>query len=125
MTTKTITRIIGIIVLALGIGGLFAANTQLFNSMNTDMPLTSLRIILGLMLLISTFMGLREEKIALGIFGIVYLANFFAALVSPTMFNLLPHTFGMLDNTIHLVGGVIGLLLAFWPAPRPQTRHAV
>jgi hypothetical protein len=107
----TLTRIIGVIVLILGIAGLLQVM-----GMNTDMFLTGTRIILGVLLLAASGMGERAERIALALFGIVYIGNFLSAFVSPRMFGLLPHVYGVMDNTVHLVGGIIGLFLALRPA---------
>ena len=117
-------RTIGIIVLLLGVIGLVTPNTQIF-SMNTDMLLTGTRIALGVILVASSFMGEGAERTAVALFGIVYIANFLTALVSPTMFGFLPHMYGILDNSLHLVGGLLGLFLAFRPAHGTQTRHAM
>jgi hypothetical protein len=125
MNMTIFTRVVGGIVLFLGLMGLMSGETQMF-AMNMDLALDLTRIALGFMLLVSTFMSRRAERTVWAIFGIVYLANFVIALISPTMFGMLPHGYGDFDNTLHFVGGVTGLIVAFWPATSMHhTRHAV
>jgi hypothetical protein len=115
MNIRVLAQIIGAFVLILGIGGILLGEQQFANMMNTDIMLDMTRIALGAILIVG---GMRDEKTARGafaIFGIVYLMNFFAAIISPNMFGLLPHEFGPLDNLLHLGGGLLGVALAFLP----------
>jgi hypothetical protein len=125
MKLTTLARFVGAFVLLLGIVGLASGETRLFNLMNTDIALDLTRIALGVILLASSYRGVSAEKAAFGLFGIVYLANFLVAFISPTMFGFLPHMYGGLDNLLHLGGGALGLIVAFMPAERTHARHAI
>lgn len=117
MNIRLLAQVIGAIVLALGIGGLFMGEGQLAQLMNIDLLLDMTRIALGVILIGTTFVNDGAIKSALAVFGIVYLGAFISALVSPTAFGLLPSGLGIADNTIHLLGGLLGIWLAFLTGP--------
>jgi hypothetical protein len=124
MDTRALARAIGVFVLALGALGLFMGDTQVANALNTDLMLDLTRIVLGVILIAASFMDEKAIRAAFAIFGIVYLGNFAAALISPDMFGMLPHLYGWADNALHLVGGLLGLWIGFMPAERRGVRHA-
>ncbi len=116
MNTKLLVQVIGGFVLILGIAGLIMGEGQIAGMINKDMMLDLARILLGGILIGSTF--LKDEKYirwSLILFGVVYLMNFGAALVSSDMFGLLPSGLAMGDNLLHLLGGIVALGLAFMP----------
>jgi hypothetical protein len=103
---------IGIIVGLLGVIGLFGGEGRIMaGSMNVDIALDIIRIVLGGWLIIGSMRSVQAERTAMEVFGVAYLAFFILGLFTPTLFGLIPNGFGWLDQTIHLIGGIIGLWL--------------
>jgi len=113
--------ILGVVVLALGIVGLFSGETQLAQAMNTDFLLDVTRLVLGVVLIWGGLKSVEASHTALSIFGIAYLAMFVLGIASSNLFGLLPHGLGWLDQTLHIGGG----LLAFVLAMGKLQRHAI
>lgn len=103
---------IGAIIGLLGIIGLFGGEGRIMaGAMNIDIALDVIRIVLGAWLIYASMRSVEAERMALEIFGIVYLAFFVLGIFSSNLFGLVPDGLGWLDQTIHLVGGIIGLWL--------------
>lgn len=114
MKINKVARIVGFFVIVVGVGGLILGENR-FGGLNTDIMLDAIRIFLGSVLFASSY---RDEEFIRGsfaFFGIAYIANFVIALISPSMFGMLPHEYGMIDNLIHLFGGLMGIGIAVAP----------
>lgn len=121
---RNLARIVGGFVLILGILGILSGDTQILNAMNVDPMLDMLRLALGVILIASSFMNEKAIRTAFAIFGIAYIANFAIALISPSMFGMLPNNFGIIDNLLHLGGGLLGIAVAMMPAKKTQASRA-
>jgi hypothetical protein len=124
LNTRILAQGTGAFVLLLGGAGLLMGERQVANLMNINLMLDMTRIALGTILIASSFKDENTMRIAFAIFGIVYLGNFLAALISPNMFGLLPHEYGPVDNILHLGGGILGAFLGFAPGSMTRARKA-
>lgn len=113
------TRIIGFIVIALGLVGLVSGNTQLAGAMNTDFSLDLIRMALGAYLVFAGFKSVETSRTALTVFGVAYLGMFVTGILSSTLFGLAPHELGWMDQTLHLGGGLIAFFLSMARSNRP------
>lgn len=124
MNIRILAKVIGGFVTFLGLAGLLSGENQLLNLMNTDIMLDVMRIVLGGILIAGSYMSDRALKTTYVIFGVIYLGNFIIALMSQSMYGLLPHEFGIVDNTLHLGGGLLALVIAFLPVGSTKVRYA-
>jgi hypothetical protein len=112
MRKTTVGVTIGIIVGLLGVIGLFAGEGRIMaESMNVDISLDIIRILLGGWLIYGSMRSVDAEKAAMEVFGVAYLAIFVLGIFSSNLFGLVPHGLGWLDQALHLVGGILGLWL--------------
>ena len=117
-------RILGVIVLLLGVVGLFVTDEHLLGIMNVDLPLDIIRIILGAALLYVDFgpASHAAAKTLIIIVGAMYVLLGLLAFADDTLFGLLPTGFTGFDIGFHLVVGVAALVIAFMPV-RDHDRH--
>jgi NADH:ubiquinone oxidoreductase subunit K len=115
MNIRTLAQIVGGFVFVLGVGGLILGERQLANLMNIDLMLDLTRIALGAMLIGASFASEKTLRAAFAIFGVVYLANFMVAIISPDMLGMLPSRFGPIDNLLHAAGGLAAIAISLMP----------
>lgn len=104
--------LLGIVVGGLGIVGLLVGEGRIGGAININIVLDLARIVLGAWLIIAGMRSVGASRMALEVFGIVYLAFFVIGLFSPTLLGMLPSGLGWADQVIHLAGGILGLWLA-------------
>ena len=110
---KRYAQIIGILVFAAGIVGLFAGEGQLAGIINIDLAFDLLRLAAGALLIYAGFWA--DNLVARGVVGVVggvYVLMGIVALFSPDMLGLLPGKLPGFDVVFHIVGGVLGLIAA-------------
>jgi len=98
--------------MALGVLGLVMGEQRLWGVMNINIALDLLRIVLGGALIYAATQSDASSRTWLGVFGVVYLGAFVLGLGAPTLFGMLPHGLGSLDQLLHLGGGILGVALA-------------
>lgn len=111
MRLKSIAFITGGFVLLLGIFGLITGEGRLFEQMNIDLVLDVTRISLGAFLI---YGGLKSEelsKTALFTFGAMYIVMFIGGLLDPSIMGIIPGGLGLIDQVLHLGGGIAGIIL--------------
>jgi hypothetical protein len=123
MNKKSIVQSLGAFVFFLGIVGFFMGEGLLSGIMNIDLLLDITRISLGIMLFASSFTTDKYIQIAFMLFGLVYIAHFIIAFLSPTMFGLLPSEYGVIDNVFHITGGLLSLGIAYIGDSRINVRR--
>jgi hypothetical protein len=109
MRITTIALALGIVVALLGLLGIVSGDGRIAGEMNIDFMLDIARIGLGVLLI---YGGLRSDdmsRTALSVFGVAYLGMFILGLVSPILFGLLPAGLGMIDQILHIGGGIVGI----------------
>ncbi len=98
----------GIILLVLGVVGLFTGNT-LFG-LNSDGLEDVIHIVAGALLAYFGFRGTGAQAASWSkIFGVVFLIVGVVGFFSRPLFGLLPTGLGMMDNVVHLIYGVLGV----------------
>lgn len=115
---KSISLIVGIVVEALGVLGLVMGEGRAMEEMNINLLLDVARIGLGALLVWGGMRTAETARTALGIFGIAYLGMFLVGLISNDLFGLAPAGLGVIDQALHLGGGVLAIILAMVPARR-------
>jgi hypothetical protein len=104
--------LVGMVLFLLGLVGLLLGDELLLGVVNIDV-LEDLVHLASVALLL--YAGVqRDVGVARGIIGalsLVYLLIGVLGFVVPYLFRLLPHRYSIVDNAIHLVLGLLGLLV--------------
>ena len=104
--------LVGMVLFLLGLVGLLLGDQLLLGVVNIDVLEDLVHLASGALLLYAGVQ--RDVGVARGIIGalsLVYLLIGVLGFVVPYLFRLLPHGYSILDNAIHLVLGVLGLLV--------------
>src|SRR3970282_971271 len=118
MSAKTYAMWGGIILLVLGVLGLFVQGDK-FLGLNSDTVEDIIHVVAGLILVYFGFRGRAAPAAAGGVvFGVVFLVVGGVGFFIPKLFGLLPTGLGAIDNIVHLIYGAAGL----W-AVRPYKPH--
>ena len=96
----------------LGVAGLLMGDELLLGLVNIDVVEDLVHVVSGGLLL---FAGLQRNASVtrgmVGVVSVVYLLVGVLGFVLPYLFGLLPHGYSVVDNLIHLVLGILGLLV--------------
>jgi hypothetical protein len=109
---RTYATLVGVVLILLGLLGLLLGNELLLGLVNIDVLEDLVHVASGGLLLYAGMQ--RSAGIARGIVGavsLVYILVGVLGFVVPYLFGLLPHGYSIVDNAIHLVLGVLGLLV--------------
>jgi hypothetical protein len=119
MPAKTYTVGLGVVLVLLGVAGLLMGDELLLGLVNIDVMEDLVHVVSGGLLL---FAGLqRNASVTRGVVGVVsvvYLLVGVLGFVLPYLFGLLPHGYSVVDNLIHLVLSILGLLSTPTPGYR-------
>jgi hypothetical protein len=111
--TITAAKVLGIVLIALGLVGVVAGEAPLFGILNTDFTEDLVHLITGGLLTYAGFAkqgrGARQLVMTL---GVIYALFGVVGFISPTVFGLIPSGYGTLDNVIHLLIGAGAITLA-------------
>jgi|SRR5215212_6269791 len=112
MPAKTYTVGLGVVLVLLGVAGLLMGDELLLGLVNIDVVEDLVHVVSGGLLL---FAGLQRNASVtrgmVGVVSVVYLLVGVLGFVLPYLFGLLPHGYSVVDNLIHLVLGILGLLV--------------
>ncbi len=104
--------LVGIVLLLLGLLGLLLGDELLLGLVNIDVLEDLVHLASGALLL---YAGVQYNAVvARGIVGavsLVYLLVGVLGFLVPYLFGLLPHGYSIVDNAIHLILGILGLLV--------------
>ena len=109
---RTYATLVGVVLILLGLLGLLLGNELLLGLVNIDVLEDLVHVASGGLLLYARMQ--RSAGVARGIVGAVSLVYGLVGVlgfVVPYLFGLLPHGYSIVDNAIHLVLGVLGLLV--------------
>lgn len=111
MNARTYGQVIGVVLLALGVGGLVLGD-QLFGVLNIEIVEDVVHLAVGAVLAYIGF-GMRDSSTARTVamvIGATLLLVGVLGFVTPSLFGLLPKVgYSMVDNIVHLVLGALGI----------------
>ena len=97
----------------IGVVGLVLGERSLLGVLNIDILEDITHLVTGGLLAYVGF-GQRDVGLArsvVGGLGVIYLLVGILGFIAPVLFGLLPHGYTIVDNAIHLVLGILGLLV--------------
>ena len=116
-------RVIGVVVIVVGVLGLLLGSERLLGLFNIDLAEDIVHLATGGLMLYVGF-ALRDNMLArnlVGGLGVVYLLVGVLGFLVPNLFGLLPTGYNLADNLLHLALGLLGIAVG-WFVGRPTTR---
>lgn len=115
-------RVIGAVVIVVGVLGLLLGSDRLLGLFNIDLVEDIIHLATGGLMLYVGF-ALRDNMLArnlVGGLGVVYLLVGILGFIVPNLFGLLPTGYNLADNLLHLALGLLGIVIG-WFVGRPAT----
>ena len=109
---RTYATVLGAVLLLLGLVGLLLGDGLLLGLVNVDLLEDVIHLASGALLLYAGVQ--RNVDVARGIVlavSLVYLLVGALGFVVPYLFALLPHGYSLVDDLVHLILGILGLLV--------------
>jgi hypothetical protein len=125
MDSRTYAKVMGVVIVLIGVGGLVLGEKSLLGVLNIDIAEDIVHLVTGGLMAVVGFRGSDSAvRSVVGGLGIVYLLVGVLGFMVPDMFGLLPNEYEIvLDNLIHLTLGVLGIAIGFFIG-RPAGRRA-
>jgi hypothetical protein len=126
MNARTYAKVVGVVVILIGIGGLVLGEKSLLGVLNIDIAEDIVHLLSGGLMAAVGFRGSDSAvRTVVGGVGVVYLLVGVLGFFVPDMFGLLPHEYEtVLDNLIHLTLGVLGIGVGFFLGDHSGSRVA-
>ena len=126
MDTRTYAKVVGVIIVLIGVGGLILGEKSLFGVLNIDIAEDIVHLVTGGLMAAVGFRGSDSAvRSVVGGLGVVYLIVGVVGIFVPDMFGLLPSEYEtVLDNLIHLTLGVLGIVFGFFIGRRTADHPA-
>ena len=126
MNSRTYAKVVGVVVILIGIGGLVLGEKSLLGVLNIDIAEDVVHLLSGGLMAAVGFRGSDSAvRTVVGGVGVVYLLVGVLGFFVPDMFGLLPHEYEtVLDNLIHLTLGVLGIGVGFFLGDHSGSRVA-
>jgi hypothetical protein len=108
-------QIIGVVLLLVGVIGLVLGDQVWLGILNVDIVEDIVHLITGGLLAYVGF-GRTDQALTrtvVGVLGIIYLVVGVLGFVVPMIFGLIPHSYTLFDNLLHLALGVLSIALAW------------
>lgn len=120
MNARLYAKVVGVVIVLIGIGGVVLGEQSLFGVLNIDIAEDLIHLVTGGLMAAVGFRGSDSAvRTVVGGLGVVYLLVGVLGLFVPDLFGLLPHEYEtVLDNLIHLTLGVLGIAVGFFVAAR-------
>ena len=120
MYARIYARIIGVVLIAVGVVGLVLGNQVWLGILNVDLLEDVVHLISGGLLV---YVGFGQGNVGLaravvGVLGIIYFVVGVLGLVVPEVFGLIPHGYTVFDNLLHLTLGVLSIVVGFFGGAR-------
>jgi hypothetical protein len=113
---RTYAKVVGVVIILIGIVGLIAGEEPLLGLVNIEIAEDVVHLLTGGAMAAVGF-GARDTGVVrtvVGVLGVIYLVVGLLGFVAPGLFGLLPaHGYSIVDNLIHLVLGVLGIVVAW------------
>ncbi|MBA3311100.1 MAG: DUF4383 domain-containing protein [Nocardioidaceae bacterium] len=124
MDVRTYAKAVGVAIVLIGVGGLILGEKSLWGVLNIDIAEDVVHLLTGGLMAAVGFRGSDSAvRSVVGGLGVVYLLVGTLGFIVPDLFGLLPHEYEtVLDNLIHLVLGVLGIVLGFFVRGRRASR---
>lgn len=108
MSAKAYAQWGGIILLVLGVVGLFTGNT--LAGLNSETLEDIIHIVAGALLVYAGYRGTAAQaSLWSKIFGVIFLVVGLVGFFSPSIYGLFKQGMGTVDNVVHLVYGALGV----------------
>lgn len=126
MDARTYAKVVGVVIVLIGVGGLLLGEQSLLGVLNIDIAEDIVHLVTGGLMAAVGFRGSdRAVRSVVGGLGIVYLLVGVLGIFVPDMFGLLPSEYKtVLDNLIHLTLGVLGIVFGFFLGRRSDSHLA-
>ncbi len=116
MYARLYAQVIGVVLLLVGVIGLMLGDQVWLGILNVDILEDVVHIVTGGLL---AYVGFGRTDLALtrtvvGVLGIIYLVVGVLGFVMPMLFGLIPHSYTVFDNLLHLALGVLSIALAWF-----------
>jgi hypothetical protein len=126
MAIKQFARIIGVVLILVGIVGLVLGNKLWLGILNIDIVEDIVHLVTGGLLAYVGFgrtdlVTTRNLVLAL---GVIYLAVGILGFLVPMMFGLIPHGYTLFDDLLHLALGVLSIAVALTTPVASTARDA-
>ena len=116
MYARIYARIIGVVLIAVGIVGLVLGNRVWLGLLNVDILEDVVHLITGGGFAYVGFgpLPVGLVRAVVGVLGIIYLVVGVLGFVKPSLFGLIPDGYTVFDNLLHLTLGIISIALGFF-----------
>ena len=116
MYARTYAKILGVVLLLIGVVGLPLGNEVFLGILNTDILEDIVHLITGGLLAYVGFGRVDQALIrtVVGVLGIIYLVVGVLGFVVPMIFGLIPHGYTLFDDLLHLALGIVSIVLAWF-----------
>ncbi len=115
MAVRLCAQILGVVLILIGVVGLLLGDSLLLGILNIDVVEDIVHILTGGILAYVGF-GRPDTGAArsvVGALGVVYLLVGILGFILPTLLGLIPSSYSIFDNLLHLALGVLSLVVAF------------
>ena len=122
MAVKQFARIIGVVLILVGIVGLVLGNKLWLGILNIDIVEDIVHLVTGGLLAYVGFgrTDLVTTRNLVLVLGVIYLAVGILGFLVPMMFGLIPHGYTIFDDLLHLALGVLSIVVVL-TAPGAST----
>jgi hypothetical protein len=115
MAVRLYAQILGVVLILIGVVGLLLGDGLVLGILNIDVIEDIVHILTGGILAYVGFGRLEAgaARSVVGALGVVYLLVGILGFVLPTLLGLIPSSYTIFDNLLHLALGVLSLVVAF------------
>jgi len=125
MDRRLYAKVVGVVIVLIGIGGLILGEKSLLDVLNIDIVEDIIHLVTGGLMVAVGFRGSDSAvRNVVGGLGVVYLLVGILGFLVPDLFGLLPSEYTVVDNVIHLLLGVLGIAVGFFLGDRTSDRLA-
>ncbi|MBA3423676.1 MAG: hypothetical protein H0U04_03860 [Rubrobacter sp.] len=122
MAVRTYAQILGVVLILTGILGLVLGERLLLGILNIDILEDIVHLATGGLLAYVGFARVDDgfAGTVVGVLGVIYLVVGIVGFIVPGMFGLLPDSYTVFDNLLHLALGVLSIAVAWYLQPGPR-----
>jgi hypothetical protein len=111
---RFLTKLVGIILILTGVIGLALGDRLLFGLLNIDLVEDIIHLLTGALLTYAAFRSAEDQlRTIVGVLGVLSLGAGILGFFNPTLFGLIPSSYTIADNLLHLTLGVLGIGFAW------------